>query len=150
MTDCIGQDDENKKGTTLVLKTISKEGASRNVKECAQNCANIHSILWPCAIVAREQIFHAEKMENVWKTKKCRRAIDDLWWSCMRQHVRPALPWRWLARCNTPVNHGSKPLLAEMAREWEDMQSMEVHGMKHFEELKCGYKMSQGYQLIGV
>lgn len=26
----------NKKGTTLVLKTISKEGASRNVEECAQ------------------------------------------------------------------------------------------------------------------
>ena len=25
----------------------------------------------------------------------------------MRQRVRPALHWRWLARCNTPVNHGS-------------------------------------------
>ncbi len=25
----------------------------------------------------------------------------------MRQRVRPALHWHWLARCNTPVNHGS-------------------------------------------
>lgn len=72
-------------------------------------CASIHSSLWPRAIVAREQIPCGKK----WKTYENWKSADDLWGSCMRQHVRPALPWRWLARCNTPVNHGSKPLLAE-------------------------------------